>query len=108
MDIQITSRHTDLSDGLKERAEEALNKLSKYEPRLSTAEIVFVEERRSKRVEGIVRIDRGDPIVASAEADEFRAALHQMIDRLSRQLRRGHQQHRNHQARKLSETLVQE
>ncbi len=108
MEIRITSRHTDLSDALRERTEEVLNKLTKYEPRVSVAEVVFDEGKRSKTVEGIIHVDRGDTVVASGEADEFRPALHQMIERLSRQLRRRHEQKRDHQAQKLSEALVEE
>jgi ribosome-associated translation inhibitor RaiA len=32
MEIRITSRHTDLSDDLRERTEEVVAKLLKYEP----------------------------------------------------------------------------
>ncbi len=108
MEIRITSRHTDLSDALRERTEEVLMKLTKYEPRVSAAEVVFDEGKRSKTVEGIVHIDRSDPVVASGEADEFHAALRQMMDRLTTQLRRRHDQNRDHQATKLSEAHVEE
>ena len=108
MEIRITSRHTDLPDALRERAEEVLMKLTKYESRISAAEVVFDEGKRSKTVEGIIHVDRGDPVVASGEADNFRSALHQMMERLTRQLRRRHQQNRNHQAPKLSDSLVEE
>lgn len=108
MEIRITSRHTDLSDALRERTEEVLNKLTKYEPRVSAAEVVFDEAKHSKTVEGIIHVDRGDPVVASGEADEFRPALHQMIERLTKQLRRRHQRHVDHQAPKLSEAHVEE
>ena len=105
MEIRITSRHTDLPEALRERAEEVLMKLTKYESRISAAEVVFDEEKRTKRVEGIIHIDRADPVVASAEGDEFRVALHQMVDRIARQLRRRHKQVKDHQALKLSEAL---
>ena len=108
MEIRITSRHTHISGHLRERAREAANKLSRYEPRISATEIVFVAEKHSKRVEGIVYVDRGDPVVASAEADEFLTALRRSIDRLARQLRRRNEQRRDHQAPKLSEALVEE
>ena len=108
MEIRITSRHTNLPDALRERTEELLKKLTKYESRISAAEVVFDEGKRSKTAEGIIRVDRGDPVVASGEADDFRSALHQMVERLTRQLRRRHQQNKNHQAPKLSESLVEE
>lgn len=108
MEIRITSRHTALSDSLRERAEEVLMKLTRYEPRVSAAEVVFDEGKRSKTVEGIIHIDRSDPVVASGEADEFPAALHQMVDRLTSQLRRRHAKHTDHQAPKLSEAHIEE
>lgn len=108
MEIRITSRHTDIPDALRERTEEVLMKLKKYESRVSAAEVVFDEGKHSKSVEGIIHVDRGDPVIASGEGDDFHRALHQMIDRLTRQLRRRHQQNRDHQAPKLSEALVEE
>lgn len=108
MEIRITSRHTHIAGHLRERARAAANKLSRYEPRISATEIVFVAERHSKKVEGIVHVDYGDPIVASAAADEFPTALRRSIDRLARQLRRRHERRRDHQAPKLSEALVEE
>ena len=83
MEIRITSRHTDLSDDLRERTEEVVAKLSKYEPRISVAEVIFDDEGCSKTAEGIIHVDRGEPVVASGEGDEFRAALHPMVDRLT-------------------------
>ena len=108
MEIRITSRHTDLPEALRERAEQVLMKLTRYESRVSAAEVVFDEEKRLKRVESIVHIDRGDPIVASDESDDFRAALHQMVERLTRQIGRRHQHNKDHQALKLSEALAEE
>lgn len=108
MEIRITSRHTDLSDDLRERTEELVLKLSKYEPRISAAEVIFDEGKRTKTAEGIIHVDRGDLVVASGEADAYRGALHQMVDRLTRQLRRHHERRRDHQAPKLSETHAEE
>ena len=108
MEVRITSRHTDLPDPLRERTEELISRLTKYEPRLSAAEVVFVEEKRSVRVEGLLHIDRGDPIVATGEAEEFRSALDNLVGRLTTQLRRKHSQVVDHQAPKLSEALAEE
>ena len=108
MEVRITSRHTDLSDNLRRRTEEVVTKLSKYEPRISAAEVVFDEEKRSKTAEGIIHVDRSDPVVASGEAEEFGGALNQMVERLSKQLRRRHDRIRDHKAPKLSEAQAEE
>lgn len=98
MRVQITARHCEISDTLRERAHELVEKLARFDPRVSGAELVFEEEKRTKKVEGILSLDRVDRIVASGEAPEWPAALDRMIDRLSRQVRRGRAQAVDHQA----------
>lgn len=98
MRVQITARHCEISDTLRERAHELVEKLARFDPRVSGAELVFEEEKRTKKVEGILSLDRVDRIVASGEAPEWAAALDRMIDRLSRQVRRGRAQAVDHQA----------
>ena len=97
MRVQITARHCDVPESVKLRAEEQAAKLTKYEPRLSGVELVFHEEKTTKRVEGILSIDRRDPIVTSGEGSDFRPALDQLLDRASRMLRRQRQQVRDRQ-----------
>ena len=108
MEVRISARHTTLSESLVARTEEVLSKLTKFDSRSSAVEVVFVEEKHSKRAEGIVHIDRGEPIVASGEAEDFHGALSQLNERLVRQLRRHHAQSKDHQAPRLTETLSQE
>lgn len=88
MRVQIAARHCEVPDTIVERAEEQLGKLSKYEPKLSGAEVTFEVEKHLKRVEAILRIDRGEPVVAGGEGTEFREAVDLMADRLAKILRR--------------------
>jgi ribosomal subunit interface protein len=108
MEVRISARHTTLPASLTTRATEVLSKLTKFDSRVSTVDVVFVEENRSFKAEGIVHIDRSEPIVASGDAEDFNSALTQLYDRLVSQLRRHHEQSRDHQAPKLTETLSQE
>ncbi len=108
MEVRISARHTTLPESLVARAEGVLAKLSKFDSRTSAVEVVFIEEKHCRRAEGIVHIDRGEPIVASGEAEDFNGALSQLNDRLVRQLRRHHAQSKDHQAPRLTETLSQE
>lgn len=105
MRVQITARHCHVSDQLRERTEELARKLQKFEPRLSAAEIVFEEERHQRNVEGILSVDRADPVVAHGEGDDFSGALDQLMDRLSKILRRRRSQVRDHQARSMAGEL---
>lgn len=98
MRVQITARHCDVSDAVRDRAHELVEKLGRFDPRVSGAELVFEEERRTKKVEGILSLDRVDRIVASGDAPEWTGALDVMFDRLSRQVRRARDQAVDHQA----------
>jgi ribosomal subunit interface protein len=108
MEVRITSRHTTLPESLRSRTEELLSKLKKYDDRVSVVEVIFDEEKNSKKIEGILHIDRSEPIVATGEGDEFSEALSQMNERLVRQLRKLHEQAKDHRAPPLTEALSQE
>lgn len=108
MEVRITSRHTTLPKALRERTEELLSKLVKFDARVSVVEVIFDEEKNTKKIEGILHIDRSDPIVATGEGDEFTEALSQVNDRLARQLRKLHEQTKDHRAPPLTEALSQE
>ena len=52
----------------------------------------FLREVPLKKVEAVLSVDRGEPVVAKGEGPEFREAVDQMVDRLTRMLKR----HRSH------------
>ncbi len=108
MRVQIAARHCDLPDSVRARTEELLEKLTRYEPRLSGAEVVFETEKHLKKVEAILSVDREEPVVAGGEGNEFREALDQMIDRLSRILRRKRSQKKDHHRKSFSEAIAAE
>ena len=108
MEVRITSRHTMLPEPLRARTEELLSKLNKYGVRISVVEVVFDEEKNSKKIEAILHIDRSAPIVATGEGDEFSEALRQVNERLVRQVRKLHEQTKDHRAPPLTEALSQE
>ncbi|MEX0980215.1 MAG: HPF/RaiA family ribosome-associated protein, partial [Gemmatimonadota bacterium] len=90
------------------RAKEKMEKLSRYDPRLSAAEVIFDCESHTKRAEAILSVDGGDPVVARGEGSEFRESLDQLIDRLSKIVRRRRSQIKDHQGPKLSDVVAPE
>ena len=108
MEVRITSRRTTLPQSLRDRTEELLSKLDKYGARISAVEVVFDEEKNSKKIEGILHIDRRDPIVATGAGNDFNEALSQVNDRLGRQLRKLQDQVTDHRAPSLTEALSKE
>jgi ribosomal subunit interface protein len=105
MEVRITSRRVSISESLRARTKELLSKLDKYDGRVSVVEVIFDEEKNSKKIEGILHIDRGAPIVATGEGAEFSEALSQVNDRLARQLRKLNDQTKDHRALPLTEAL---
>jgi ribosomal subunit interface protein len=108
MRVQITARRCDIPDALRARTEAVVQKLSKYDARVSAADIVFEEERHTKKAEAILSVDRDDAVIARAEADDFVAALDLLVDRLAKILRRRRSQVVDHQAPPLAEELAGE
>jgi ribosomal subunit interface protein len=96
MRIQIAARRCEVPTPVRDRTEEQLGKLSRYEPRLSGAEVVFETEKHLKKVEAVLKVDREEPVVAGGEGAEFREAVDQMVDRLSRMLRRRRSQKKDY------------
>ncbi|MEQ8331211.1 MAG: ribosome-associated translation inhibitor RaiA [Longimicrobiales bacterium] len=108
MRVQITARHCDISDSVRERAETQMARLTRYDPRLSAAEVIFDEEKHIRKVEAILSIDRGSPVVARADDRDFRPALDKVVEKLSKQLRRTRDQVVDHQSPPLSADVLEE
>lgn len=103
MRVQIAARHCDVPESVRQRTEEQISKLAKYDLRVAAADVVYEEEKHVKRVEVVLSVDRSDPVVARGEGEEFRTALDKVVDRLSRILKRQRAQANNRQAPRLSE-----
>lgn len=104
--VQIATRQCDVSEEVLDRTHEQIGKLQKYDPRVGSAEVVFSEEKHSKKVEVILHIDGTAPIVANGSEPDFRSALDRTVDRVVRMLKKQRARHRDHQAPKLSEASV--
>ena len=88
MRTQITTRHCVISRAVRTQAEEMAIRLEKFDPRITSVDIVFEEQKRQKTVEATVKADRVDPVHAEATSDDFRVAVDMLNDRLTRIIRR--------------------
>ncbi len=103
MRVQVAARHCQIPDSVRTRAEALVGKLTKYEPGISSASVIFEEEKLQKRMEVILSIARSEPVIATGEGQDFRTALDKAVDRLSRMLKRRRSQMTDHKAPPLSE-----
>lgn len=108
MRVQITGRHIEISASLRQHAERAVSKLTKYDPQLSAADLVFREEGRSIEVEGILHLDGSDLMVAKGVGSGAREALDDLIGKLGRMLRRHRERRTNHKSTSFSEVMSEE
>lgn len=88
INVNTVARHCDVPDFALKRANRKIAKLVRFEPRLTSAEVVFQIERHVHRVEVVLSLEGDDSVVARGEARDFIAALDQVADRLSKILRR--------------------
>jgi len=105
MRVQTVTRNCEIPQAVRDRAEEQVKRLTRFEPRLASAEVIFEEERHLKLAEGVLSVDREEPIVAQGEGGEYRAAVDQMVERLSKILRRRRSQTTDHKGPSLSEVV---
>lgn len=98
MKVKTVARHCEVPEYVVERANRKIGKLVRFEPRLTSAEVVFRTERHVHRVEAFLSLNGQEPVVARGEARDFPTALDQVADRLSKILRRGRTQQVEHWA----------
>ncbi|NNF05936.1 MAG: ribosome-associated translation inhibitor RaiA [Candidatus Eisenbacteria bacterium] len=89
MRVEITSRHCDIPENLKERVETRVQKILRYDDRIQEARVVVNFERNRFNAEATVK-SNGAFLVSHAEEDTDKNALEQVLDRLEKQVRRHH------------------
>ncbi len=97
MNVSITGRHMDLSDGLKSAAQAEADRFPRYFNRISHVEFVFEEEHNQVSTEIITSTVKGKKIVASSEDYDSYTSLKKAASKVARQLKQFNEQlHENH------------
>jgi len=82
----VTARHCEIPDDVRERALEVADKLARMAHRPQRMEIVFDEDHQRHVAELKMWLPRGQTLVATAEATDFRTALDRAAEKLRTQL----------------------
>jgi ribosomal subunit interface protein len=98
MDVRMTTRHVGLSDSFRKLAEERVQKLGKYEPRLIAVDLIFENDHGRFIAEARADVPGRPPLIARSAGDGRRKALDQALRKLARQLRRERSKVVEHQA----------
>jgi len=87
MNVEITTRNCNLEDGTKERVEARMEKLRRFNDRVSDARVVVSQQGDRYSAEAIV-LANGLRIVSHAEEDTDKLALAVVLDRIEGQVKR--------------------
>ncbi len=88
MDLQLTGRHCELSDALKEYATRKAERLERRFDGIHNVEMILSVEGGRPKAEIIVSAVRGQKCVAGAIHEDLFAAIDLVVDKVDRQLKR--------------------
>ena len=87
MKTEITTRHFELNQALKERTEDRLNRLHRFFERIRDARVVVSLEKNRYNAEASLTAN-GAHLSSHAVAESDKVALEQVLDKLEAQVRR--------------------
>jgi len=85
MNIDVTSRHYELSADLKEYAESKIEHLSTFFDQIVNAHVIFTLEKYRHSVEVTIHMN-GKDVVASDESEDMYTSLDRVVEKLERQI----------------------
>lgn len=86
--IEISARHMDLTDALRDYAEGKLRAIQLEEPRIMDAKVILDHQRFTKIAEIILHCSNHTTIEADTEAKDLYEAIDLTISKIRRQLRK--------------------
>lgn len=96
MNIGIVARQFELTDAIKDYAQNALNSLSKYNLDIISVKVVISTEKKGFDVEFVLNLAKQDTIVIRQKDKDLYAAIDLAIGRASKVLRRTHDKMNTH------------
>jgi putative sigma-54 modulation protein len=94
--LQIVARHAEISESMKDYADEKVQKLLKYFDSIQKAEVILNKERDHFTAEIVIALRKGKPHIAREKAGGGIEAIDLAIGKLEKQLRRLKDELRNH------------
>ena len=86
MQINISSKHVDITSSIEECVLKKAERLPRYFDRIEAVDIVIDKTHDDHEVEIICNIEHSDPIIARAELQDMYACIDLSMDRAVRQL----------------------
>jgi putative sigma-54 modulation protein len=96
MQFTITGKHVEVTETLRQRVQEKVEKLPRYYDNINQVEVIVERKDGGKpSVEIIARGERGDMFVAKETGDEINACVDLAMHKIERQLHRKKEKQRD-------------
>lgn len=104
MDVVVTGRHLEVSDGFRQHVEEKLSRLEKHDQRIMRVQVSVTKEKNPRQHDRAVKVEltaisKGPVIRAEAAAEDKMSALDLALDKMATQMRRAADRRRVHRGR---------
>jgi ribosomal subunit interface protein len=105
MDIVVKGRNVEVPDHYRERVDEKLTRLERYDRKTIRVDVELFHERNPRQSKNCQRVEitlqgKGSPVRAEARAGDFYAALDCATSKLESRLRRMHDRRKVHHGRR--------
>lgn len=87
MQIDVTGRHVDITDSLKDYVENKFQRLERHFEHINNTHVILSVEKERQKAEATVHVNRGN-LFADDEQEDMYAAIDGLIDKLDRQLKK--------------------
>lgn len=85
MQINLTCRHIDLTDSLKDYVDSKFAKLERHFDHINNVHVILDVEKLIQKAEAKMHVNGGE-LFATSEHDDMYAAIDSLIDKLDRQV----------------------
>jgi len=85
MQLNISGHHVDVTDAMRNYAQEKIQKLERHYDHITNAHIVLTVEKQRQRAEATIHVS-GAELFADADSEDLYAAIDMLMDKLDRQL----------------------
>ena len=86
MQINISSKHMDLTPAIEEYAQKKVERLTRYFDRIQQVDVVIDRLKNGYQVEIITDVEKHEPFIATSDHDNLYACIDLGVDRSVRQL----------------------
>lgn len=96
MATEITGRHVDVSDSMRDYAQKRIDKLTVEFPRVDKVHVILDIQKYVNTAEVIAHASRHIRVEAKAQSENMYAAIDEVVDKVEKQLRRTIEKRQEH------------